>query len=152
YSFHLLDPAGVLAEMIRVTQPAGRVVVVDVYTSSAEQPQAYDRVERLRDPSHVRASGLDELAGLFRDAGLRGVATCRHGLAMELERLLAASCPEPGAAEEIRRRFAADLDRDRLGLGARLEGGEIRFTFPTAILVGHKPTSVGEGPRYGGGR
>ena len=153
YSFHhLLDPAAVLAEMVRVTQAGGRVVVVDVYTSRPEQAEAYNHVERLRDPSHVRALGLDELSGLLRVAGLGDVATCRYGLDMELERLLAASFPEPGAAEEIRRLFAADLGRDRLGVGARLEGGEIHFAFPTAVLVGHKPASVGEGPRHGGGR
>jgi SAM-dependent methyltransferase len=153
YSFHhLLDPAGVLAEMVRVTQPGARVVVVDVYTSSPEQAEAYNHVERLRDPSHVRAVGLDELTDLLKGAGLRDVATSRYGLDMELERLLAASFPEPGAAEEIRRTFAADLGRDRLGVGARLEGSEIHFAFPTAILVGHRPASVGEGPRYGDGR
>ena len=152
YSFHHpLDPGGVLAEMVRVAQPGGRVVV-DVYTSGPEQAEAYNHVERLRDPSHVRALGLDELTDLFGDAGLRDVATCRYGLDMELERLLAASFPEPGAAEEIRRLFADDLGRDRLGVGARLEGGEVHFAFPTAILVGHKPVSAGEGPRDGGGR
>src|SRR5690242_11979728 len=56
YSFHhLLDPADVLAEMVRVTRPGGRVVVADVYTSGPEQAEAYNHVERLRDPSHVRA-------------------------------------------------------------------------------------------------
>lgn len=152
YSFHhLLDPAGVLAEMIRVTKPGGRVVVVDVYTSSPEQAEAYNHVERLRDPSHVRALGLDELTGLLRGARLRDVTISRYGLDMELERLLATSFPEPGAAEEIRRIFAADLGRDRLGVGAHLEGGEIRFTFPTAILVGRKPSPVAGAPRLGGG-
>lgn len=58
YSFHhLLDPRRVLAEMVRVTEPGGRVVVVDVYTSGPDQAAAYDHVERLRDPSHVRALG-----------------------------------------------------------------------------------------------
>lgn len=153
YSFHhLLDPSGVLAEMVRVTRRGGRVVVVDVYTSGPEQADAYDHVERLRDPSHVRALGLGELTDLLRDAGLRDVETRRYGLDMNLERLLAASFPQPGAAEEIRRIFTADLGRDRLGVGARLEGGEIHFAFPTVILVGHKPASVGEGPRDRDGR
>jgi SAM-dependent methyltransferase len=152
YSFHhLLDPAVVLAEMIRVTEPGGRVVVVDVYTASPEQAEAYNLVERLRDPSHVRALGLDELTGLLRDAGLGDVTIACYGLDMELERLLAASFPEPGAAEEIRLLFAADLGRDRLGVGAHLEGGEIRFTFPTAILVGRKPSQAAGGFRPGGG-
>jgi hypothetical protein len=82
--------------------------------------------------------GLDELGGLFRNNGLRDVATTLYGLDVGLDTLLASSFPEPGAAEEIRRIFAADLDHNRLGVGARLEGGEIRFAFPTAVLVGRK--------------
>ena len=151
YSFHhLLDPAGVLAEMVRVTRPGGRVVVVDVYTSSPEQAEAYDHVERLRDPSHVRALGLDELTGLFRDAGLRDVATTRYGLDMELERLLAASFPEPGAAEEVRRLFAADLG----GIGwARCPPGGRRD--PLRLPHRHPRRAEGrlaaEGPQRGDG-
>jgi ubiquinone/menaquinone biosynthesis C-methylase UbiE len=139
YSFHhLLDPAGVLAEMARVTEPDGRVVVVDVYTSSPEQAEAYDHVERLRDPSHVRALGLGELERLFEDAGVRDVKITRYALEVELEEILGASPASPSAADEIRRIFADDLGRDRLGVGARREEGEIRFRFPTAILVGRK--------------
>jgi SAM-dependent methyltransferase len=149
---HLLDPSSALAEMVRVTGPGGRVVVVDVYTSSPEQAKAYNHVERLRDPSHVRALGLGELTDLLRNAGLRDLETCRYGLEMNLERLLAASFPEPGADEEIRRLFTADLGRDLLGVGAHLVGGEIHFAFPTAILVGCKPASVGDGLRYRDGR
>jgi SAM-dependent methyltransferase len=151
YSFHhLLDPAVVLAEMVRVTRPGGRVVVVDVYTSSPEQAEAYNHVEKLRDPSHVRALGLDELGELLHAAGLRDVAIRRYGLDMELGRLLAASFPEPGAAEEVRRRFAADLGADRLGLGVRRVDGEIHFAFPTAILVGRKDSPI-EAVRSSGG-
>ena len=140
YSFHHLpDPSGVLAEMVRVTEPGGRVAVVDVYTSSPEQAEAYDHVERLRDPSHVRALGLDELEGLFDDAGLRGVTTASYKLDVGLGEILAASFTEPVAAGEIRRAFADDLDRDRLGVGARLEGDQIRFAFPIAIVVGKRP-------------
>jgi len=140
YSFHhLLDPAAVLAEMARVTRPGGRVVVVDVYTSSVEQAEAYNNVERLRDPSHVRALSLEELTTLFKTNRLEDVTTRLYGLDVQLEPLLAASFPEPGAIEEIRRVFAADLDQNRLGVGARRdESGAIRFAFPTAVLVGRK--------------
>src|SRR5919201_2462328 len=42
YSFHhFLDPKGVLAEMVRVCSPGGRVVVVDVFTRTPEQAEAF---------------------------------------------------------------------------------------------------------------
>src|SRR5437762_9440222 len=45
YSFHhLLDPKAVLAEMVRVCAPGGRVVVVDVFMSNPDQAEAYNRL------------------------------------------------------------------------------------------------------------
>src|SRR5262245_24976948 len=81
YSFHhLLDPRAVFAEMVRVTRPGGRVAVIDVYTSSPQQSEAYNRVERWRDPSHVRALSVSELTGLFREAGLCELRTAFYGV------------------------------------------------------------------------
>ena len=47
--------------------------------------------------------------------------------------------PEAGDDEAIRRIFAADIGRDRLGGWARREGGRFRFAFPIVALTGRKP-------------
>ena len=66
------------------------MAVIDVFTtSSPEQAEAYNRVEKLRDPSHVRALSLEELTSLCHDAGLWGLRTAFYKLEMELETLLA---------------------------------------------------------------
>jgi ubiquinone/menaquinone biosynthesis C-methylase UbiE len=94
YSFHhLLDPKAVLAEMVRVCGPGGRVVVVDVFMSSPEQAEAYNRMEKLRDPSHVRALALDELTGLFTESGLRDMKTQFYKHEVELEVCSASGSP-----------------------------------------------------------
>src|SRR5215470_14001333 len=139
YSFHhFLDPKAVLAEMRRVCAPGGRVAVIDVFTSSPERADAYNRVEKLRDPSHVRALPLEELTGLCRDAGLLGLKTAIFKLEVELEALLAASFPNPGDADRIRQTFADDIGVDRLGVGAHRQDGAIHFAFPIVVIAGLK--------------
>jgi SAM-dependent methyltransferase len=141
YAFHHIpNPAEILGEMARVCRPGGRVVVVDVHSRDPEQGAAYDRVEKLRDPSHVRAVGLDEFARLFADAGLDLRPPTFHGLDVRLDDLLAASAPDPGAADDVRLTFREDVGVDRLGVNAREVDGGIVFTFPIAVLVGREPT------------
>ncbi len=139
YSFHhLLDPKAVLAEMVRVCSHGGRAVVVDVFTSGPEQAEAYDRMEKLRDPSHVRALALGELTGLMTQAGLRDVRTQLYKHEVELEDVLRRSFPDPGDADTVRRMFVEDLGVNRLGLGAHLREGTIHYAYPVAVVVGQK--------------
>src|SRR5262249_19013838 len=125
-----------LAEMVRVCSPGGRMAVIDVFTSSPEQAEAYNRVEKLRDPSHVRALPLTELNGLCHDAPLREMKTAFFKLEVELEALLAASFPGPGDADRIRQIFADDVGANRLGLGVHRRNGAIHFAFPIVVLAG----------------
>jgi SAM-dependent methyltransferase len=140
YSFHhFLEPQAVLAEMVRVCGPGGRVAVVDVFMSTSEQAEAYDRMEKLRDPSHTRALLLGELTGMFHDAGLAEMKTAFYKLEVELERLLTATCTTPDNAEKVRSIFEDDLCVDRLGVGANRQQDGIHFAFPIVIMVGKKP-------------
>ena len=129
YSFHhFLEPETVLTEMVRVCQPGGRVAVVDVFMSTPEQSEAYNRMEKLRDPSHTRALLLAELTGMFHDAGLTEMKTAFYKLDVELEKLLTASCTKPDDAQMVRNIFEDDLGVDRLGVGAT--GRMTGFTSP----------------------
>ncbi len=144
YSFHhFLAPRAVLAEMVRVCQAGGRVVVIDVFTSSPEQAKAYNRVEKLRDPSHVRALSLDELTGLFQDAGLGAVQIAFYKLEMQLGSLLARSFPNPGDADRIRQIFADDIGLDRLGVGVHRRDEALHFAFPVVVVAGEKEQPPG---------
>lgn len=139
YAFHhLTDPPKALREMARVCRPAGRVVVADVFVTTDAQREAYDRMEKLRDPSHVRALALAELERMFRDAGLPLAPTAFYRFEVEVERLLAATCTPAAQATQVRDILAADVGRDQLGVAVRRSGSEMRFSFPIAVLAGRK--------------
>ena len=139
YSFHhFLEPKAVLTEMVRVCQPGGRVAAVDVFMSTPEQAEAYNNMEKLRDPSHTRALLLAELTGMFHDAGLREMKTAVYKLDVELEKLLTASCTKPDDAQVVRKIFEEDLGVDWLGVGAHLQDGKIHFAFPIVVMAGKK--------------
>lgn len=103
-----------------------------------EKVDAYDRMERLRDPSHVHALSLPEMAELVSASCLVDVRTARYKVEMELEAVLGASFPNLGDADRIRALFRDDLGRDRLGVGAHQVGGAIHFAYPVLAVVGFK--------------
>jgi ubiquinone/menaquinone biosynthesis C-methylase UbiE len=68
---HIARPELAMAELVRVTRPGGRVLVVDQIAPVDPLAAAeLNRFERARDPSHTRALADIDLRGLFEANGL----------------------------------------------------------------------------------
>lgn len=138
YSFHhFLDPKAVLNEMCRVCRPDGVILIADV-VMPADKVDAYNRMEKLRDPSHTRALSDNEWERLMRESGLKNLRRGSYTVKMELEKQLKASFPNPGDDEKIRVIFRNDIGVDALGMNAHWSEKEIHFQYPISIYVGNK--------------
>jgi SAM-dependent methyltransferase len=137
-AFHHFDrPATVLAEMARVCRKGGRVSVSDM-TPDPAKVEAFDAMERLRDPSHAHAHTRDEVIALARGLPLVATALCpltpTH---IPLEAVLATSYPAACTLDDIRAIFRADAESglDRLGLSARTTDQGIMVSYPMSTFV-----------------
>jgi SAM-dependent methyltransferase len=137
---HFVDPAAVLREMVRVCAPGGRIIVVDDYASEdPAKATAFNRLEKLRDPSHARCLTLTELKGLFAAVGLPEPQVSFYELRGDVAGLLARSFPNPGDDLEIVEMFKASAADDRLGIPVRLDGDQIHYAYPVAVLAATRP-------------
>jgi ubiquinone/menaquinone biosynthesis C-methylase UbiE len=138
YSFHhFLDPQAALDEMIRVCKPGGGILIADVALPS-DNVEAYNHMEKLRDPSHTKALSFEEWEQLFNESGLRDLRRWSYKVPMELEKQLKASFPNSGDDKKVREILRKDTDTNSLGMDAHWAGNEIHFSYPISIYVGRK--------------
>ena len=122
---HMPRPVEAVAEMARVCRPDGMLAVIDMVAGGFR----HDELERLRDPSHVRALAEDEIIAAIRASGrTAGVADVREHT-MPVRPWLDQSFTEPAAREAI---CATLMEEARggaaTGLCAAESEGELRIT------------------------
>jgi ubiquinone/menaquinone biosynthesis C-methylase UbiE len=127
---HLTRPELALAEMTRVTKLAGRLLVIDQMTSvDPLEAFAHNRIEHLRDPSHVRVLSDQDFRGLFEANWLVLERFEVESEETELDEFLdRAACSGPARAEviaEVERLIAADRSA---GVALRRSGGGYAMT------------------------
>lgn len=139
---HLPDPASALKEMVRVCKAGGCIMVADS-APAAEKADAFNAMERLRDPSHVKALPVAKLSRLFVEAGLEAPRTQTMRLQGDLDSLLSRSFPKDGDAGRIRRLFEESIAGDGLDMAVRREEGKIVYGWSLAILTARAPGGGG---------
>lgn len=132
---HFHHPARVVQEVARVLTAGGRFLVVD--NTSPDDTAAdrwINRVEVLRDPSHVREWNQGEWQGFCQDAGL-GFAVVHTWLKMlEFNDWVARQQTPPAAVAELRTLFAeaAPEIREMFAIESN------HFGLLTRLMVGRK--------------
>lgn len=137
---HFVDPHIPVEEMVRVSRPDGRVAVIDLVSPEDEALAAtYNRLERLRDPSHAKALSASDLKKLVRDAGLDIVHIVSREVDVHVDRWLELTETIP----EIRRTIVEELTQDlegvkKTGMRPSLRNQELMFQQTWLIILGVK--------------
>lgn len=133
---HFPRPERVLAEMTRVLRPDGRVLIADMVASEDPSKAEYhNRMERLCDPTHVRALPASVFERLFSDAGLAVALRPTTVLDYDVDEWIAHGGPSADDARQIVALMEASIDPDRSGLHVRRENGRLRFSHAAAAFV-----------------
>ncbi len=137
---HFVEPLVQVREMVRVCRPGGTVALIDLVAPEDEgEAAAYNRLERLRDPSHARALSTEELRGVLVSCGLSGIRTATRDVKVEVERWLALTSTATARAQEIRENLMQDvLGSASTGMRPFLDDGVLMFTQRWVIAVSFK--------------
>jgi ubiquinone/menaquinone biosynthesis C-methylase UbiE len=137
---HFVEPLVQVREMVRVCRPGGKVVLIDLVAPEDErEAAAYNRLERLRDPSHTHALSTEELRGTLKGCGLSGIRTASRDVEVEAERWLALASTATARAQAIREDLMQDvLGSTSTGMRPFLDDGVLMFTQRWVIAVGFK--------------
>ncbi len=139
---HFTNPGKAVSEMIRVCKTGGKIVLVDGLSSEdAAKSEYHNRIEQLRDPSHVRLYSEPELVGVLKDAGLKVIHARNWDADFYLDEWVKIADPGEETAREVRRIMADSVEGDKTGLRVRFDDdddGRLLFTYSTVILVAEK--------------
>jgi SAM-dependent methyltransferase len=137
---HFKSPGVVIREMARVCRLQGSVAVIDIVSPEDEQLAArYNRLERIRDPSHSRALPPGELKGLIEASGIRISGDDFRDVPNDLTEWLDRSRTEGRSREEILEGLRGELAGGApTGMRPFEAGGRLLFTHTWEVLVGVK--------------
>jgi len=133
---HFPRPDLVLREMMRVTKPRARLLIADQISSEDPAKAAlHNQIERLCDPTHVRALSESEFETLFASFGLEVAFRGRSTIDYTVSEWMSHGGPPEERAREIDRRMRDAIEGDRAGLAVRVEGGELRFSHTAVAFL-----------------
>ena len=119
--------------------PGGRVAIIDLVAADAALAERHDRLETMRDPSHMHALPVDELKRLLEEAGAAVGHETAHDQTLSVARWLAQAQTPTDTGEAIRAELEAELEGGQAsGVRPQLVEGDLHLTHRYAIVVAQK--------------
>jgi len=131
---HFPDPEMALREMKRVCKK--RMIIVDgVSSENRDESLFHNRLEKIRDPSHVRIYSLSEIKTMIDNIGATVFDLTHWDIPQDFEEWMRRAGADERKMEEIKGLMKRSVPEDSTGLRVKIEDGKLGFTYDTVILI-----------------
>ncbi len=136
---HFIGAEKPFGEMTRVLKPEGKLVVIDMEAAAEALRETEDRIETMRDPSHVKNLSKQEFMRLFARHGYAVTRQESTAIAVSLEAWLALTDTPGDVRDEITALMQEDMrGKSPTGFAPYLKDGEIRFDQRWLLMIGQR--------------
>ncbi len=139
---HFAEPKAAIAEMRRVLKSGGRLVIIDMRAREEALRETADRIEKLRDPSHVRCLSEAEFRCLADGMRVTFCETIPLPVSL-LDWMDVTEVPAPARAEITQAMEAELCGGLPTGFEAYREDGRIMFCHRWMLLAARKAEGCG---------
>jgi ubiquinone/menaquinone biosynthesis C-methylase UbiE len=135
---HMSKPQVVLKEMVRVTKPEGRLLIIDPLAPESDSKfEIYNRIEMLRDPSHTLTVRLTEFLRLFDEAGLEIKRQALRRRQRSFDNWMLRGGHPPGTKKyiETRKLMESSMAGDKSGFAAQPDGADFQIVHNEGMFL-----------------
>lgn len=136
---HFPETHRCFAEMARVLKPGGKLVVIDMEAAKDELRDIEDKLETLRDPSHIRNLSKNEFAEMFIRNHLTVSTADYTEIPVSANAWLALTNTSAEISADILKNFADEIaGGESTGFEPYMKNGEIFFNQRWLMMIGEK--------------
>ena len=135
---HMPKPEAAMKEMVRVTKPQGRLMLIDTLAPEIDTKfDLHNRIESLRDPSHTHSLRLTTFLKMFDENGLEILRQSikRRQRSFNQWMLRAGLEPKHKRYTETRKVLEESMAGDRAGFSALANGEDITITHNEGMFL-----------------
>jgi ubiquinone/menaquinone biosynthesis C-methylase UbiE len=135
---HFFDKGAFLREVMRVLKPGGKLGLVDMVVPEADNSDLLNRIERIRDSSHVGAEKISNWVHFASAAGFRIIETRETQEEYSMEAWMAPVSTSGEAFKQVKEVLEAATGGDLKGAG--ISSDRKKINKHRMILIAEKPS------------
>ena len=137
---HFENPIVQLREMVRVCKPDHRIGVIDLIAPENKRlAKTYNRLEKLRDPSHTFALSKTQMASTFSDVGVVIEKFEIKDVEVDFQKWVRMTGTKPETVESLKEVLMKEINGgSKTGMRPFMKNGDLKFLQVWAVIIGMK--------------